>query len=52
MRRVESQRAQEKRVQVTSPGDVAAIYALVIRDQAQKVVHVVPLSVSKTVLRS
>lgn len=51
MRRVESQRAQEKRVQVASPADVAAIYAPLMRDLAQEVFRVVQLSASNTVLR-
>jgi len=50
-RRIDSQRAEEQRIQVVSPEDVAAIYAPLMRDLKQEIFRVVQLSVSNVILR-
>jgi DNA repair protein RadC len=49
-RRVESQREQEERVQVTSPDDVAGVYGPLMRDLDKEVFRVVHLNTANVVI--
>ena len=51
MRRIQSQHAEEERVQVCGPEDVAAIYLPLMRDLHKEVFRVVELSTANVILR-